>query len=207
MRYYIADLHFFHGGLNDHMDMRGFPDVGTMNAYMVSQWNKKVHKKDEVVILGDLSFGKGEETNEILRQLKGKLYLIEGNHERYLKDKEFHADRFEWIKPYAELHDNKRKIVLSHYPIFCYNGQYKTDDEGSPRTYMLYGHVHDTFDERLVDEFISITRASVKKQIGSSEEKPIPCNMINCFCKFSDYTPLSLDEWIALDERRRGGSK
>ena len=60
MRYYIADLHFFHGGLNDHMDMRGFPDVGTMNAYMVSQWNKKVHKKDEVVILGDLSFGKGE---------------------------------------------------------------------------------------------------------------------------------------------------
>lgn len=27
--------------------------------------------------------------------------------------------------------------------------------------------------------------------------------MINCFCMFSDYTPLSLDEWIEVDARRR----
>ena len=27
--------------------------------------------------------------------------------------------------------------------------------------------------------------------------------MINCFCKFSDYIPLSLDEWITLDKNRR----
>jgi hypothetical protein len=27
--------------------------------------------------------------------------------------------------------------------------------------------------------------------------------MINCFCQFSDYVPLSLDEWIALDKNRR----
>jgi len=28
----------------------------------------------------------------------------------------------------------------------------------------------------------------------------IPCNMINCFCKYSDYEPLTLDEWIALEK-------
>ena len=27
--------------------------------------------------------------------------------------------------------------------------------------------------------------------------------MINCFCMFSGYTPLSLDEWIEVDRRRR----
>ena len=27
--------------------------------------------------------------------------------------------------------------------------------------------------------------------------------MINCFCMFSGYTPLSLDEWIEKDAARR----
>ena len=31
----------------------------------------------------------------------------------------------------------------------------------------------------------------------------IPCNMINCFCMFSNYEPLSLDEWIEVDRNRR----
>lgn len=33
----------------------------------------------------------------------------------------------------------------------------------------------------------------------------IPCHMINCFCMFSDYQPLTLDEWIENDRRRREG--
>lgn len=203
MRYYISDLHFFHEGLNDKMDNRGFADAGEMNDFMVRQWNRRVHRNDEVVILGDFSFGKGKETKEILDCLNGKLYLIEGNHDRYLKDKEFDCSRFEWIKPYAELHDNKRKVILCHYPVFCYNGQYRRDDKGNPRSYMLYGHVHGSYDEYLVNEFIRMTRNSAKIPMGGSEAAPIPCHMINCFCKFSDYTPLTLEEWIELDEKRR----
>lgn len=38
---------------------------------------------------------------------------------------------------------------------------------------------------------------------GSSEKVEIPCQMINCFCMFSDYVPLTLDEWIQLDKKRR----
>mgnify|MGYP000959594617 CR=1 FL=1 len=38
---------------------------------------------------------------------------------------------------------------------------------------------------------------------GSKEEVPIPCQMINCFCMFSDYIPLTLDEWIQVDRERR----
>lgn len=203
MRYYISDLHFFHENLNTKMDCRGFASAEEMNAYMISQWNKKVRSCDDVVILGDLSFGHAPETNALLQKLHGKLYLIEGNHDNYLSDKNFDRTRFKWIKPYAEMSDRKRKVILSHYPIFCYNGQYKVDEKGNPKTYMLYGHVHDTYDEVLINQFQKMTREAKRTMIGSEELRSIPCNMINCFCLYSDYVPLTLDEWIELDAKRR----
>jgi hypothetical protein len=68
---------------------------------------------------------------------------------------------------------------------------------------MLYGHVHNTYDELLVNSFIRITASSRRSTRGETVEKPIPCNMINCFCMYSDYTPLTLDEWIENDRIRR----
>ena len=197
MRYYIADCHFFHGALNKKMDCRGFADVDSMNQYMIDKWNSKVKSTDEVVIIGDLSWGNAEETNKFLNKLKGRLYLIQGNHDRFLTNNNYNSNRFVWIKPYAEMHDNGRKVVLCHYPIVCYNGQYKLDDKGNPRTYMLYGHVHDTHDQRLLEKFQEMIRDTMV--IGpDGVERQIPCNMINCYCGYSDYEPLTLDEWIAL---------
>lgn len=201
MRYYIADPHFFHGALNTKMDRRGFESVEAMNEYMLRQWNRKVRKNDEVVILGDLSWGKAEETNELLERLNGRLYLIQGNHDRFLKNKDYNAGRFVWIKPYEELQDNKRKVILCHYPIMCYNGQYRVDENGNPKVYMLYGHVHDTQDQRLLERFQAITRETASVS-PDGKARQIPCNMINCFCMYSDYVPLTLDEWIACEKRR-----
>lgn len=201
MRYYIADPHFFHGALNTKMDRRGFESVEAMNEHMLRQWNRKVRKNDEVVILGDLSWGKAEETNELLNRLNGRLYLIQGNHDRFLKNKDYNAGRFVWIKPYEELQDNKRKVILCHYPIMCYNGQYRVDENGNPKVYMLYGHVHDTQDQRLLERFQAITRETASVSPDGTARQ-IPCNMINCFCMYSDYVPLTLDEWIACERRR-----
>jgi hypothetical protein len=84
----------------------------------------------------------------------------------------------------------------------CYNGQYRQDEQGAPKRYMLYGHVHNTYDEQLVNEMIMRTRNS--ELTGRDGQKfNIPCNLINCFCMFSDYEPLSLDEWIETDRKRR----
>ena len=202
MRYYIADSHFFHEALNTKMDKRGFENVEKMNDYMVEKWNTRVRNNDDVVILGDLSWGKAKETNELLERLNGRLYLIEGNHDRFLKNKEYNAGRFVWIKPYEELKDDKRKVVLCHYPIMCYKGQYHVDENGNPKVYMLHGHVHDTMDQRLLEQFQEITRESqVEGRDGRKHN--IPCNLINCFCMYSDYTPLTLDEWIVCDRKRR----
>lgn len=202
MRYYIADLHFFHAAMNSKMDCRGFADITQMNEYMIQKWNGKVRKNDEVVIIGDFSWGSPEETTELLKRLNGRMYLIQGNHDRFLKHKEMDLRRFVWVKPYEELQDNRRKVVLCHYPIMCYNGQYRLDEKGNPRTYMLYGHVHDTMDQKLLDQFQEMTRQTVTLDVQGNE-RHIPCQMINCFCKYSDYEPLTLDEWIECDRRRR----
>lgn len=207
MRYYIADLHFFHESLNTQMDKRGFGNVDEMNEYMISQWNKKIRKQDDVVILGDFSMGKGAGTNDILKRLNGVKYLIEGNHDKYLNDRKFDKSLFRWIKPYEELKDNKRKVILSHYPIMCYNGQYRVDDSGKPKAYMLYGHVHDTRDEALINRFQEETRQTLVTARDGVSLKNIPCHMINCFCMYSDYMPLTLDEWIENDRVRRGTLK
>ena len=202
MRYYISDLHFYHEAINQKMDCRGFATVEEMNEYMIEKWNKKVRKNDEVVILGDFSWGTAKQTNEILERLKGKLFLITGNHDKFVKQRTVHVERFGWIKPYEELSDDKRKVVLCHYPIMCYNGQYRLDKEGNPKTYMLYGHVHDTMDERLLEQFQEIVRHT-ETVTAEGTKRLIPCNMINCFCKYSDYEPLTLDEWIAVDAKRK----
>lgn len=195
MRYYIADCHFFHGTLNSKMDNRGFENVEAMNEYMIRKWNAKVKSNDEVVIIGDFSWGTAEETNKLLNKLRGRLYLIQGNHDRFLTNGNYNASRFVWIKPYAEMHDNGRKVVLCHYPIMCYNGQYRLDEKGNPKTYMLYGHVHNTHDQRLLEQFQEMMR-NTKVEGPDGVVRNIPCNMINCYCGFSDYEPLTLDEWI-----------
>lgn len=203
MRYYISDLHFYHENLLTKMDKRGFASCDEMHEYMLKKWNDKVREQDEVVILGDVSMERGKLTDVMLQQLKGHLFLVTGNHDKFLQDRRFDASRFEWIKPYAEWNDNGKKVVLCHYPVFCYNGQYRLDREGNPKTYMLYGHVHDSQDEILVNDFIRQTRQMLHTNYGEKEAYPIPCQMINCFCMFSDYTPLSLEEWISVDNKRR----
>ena len=202
MRYYIADLHFFNGVLNTKMNKRGFASTEEMNEYMIRKWNEKVRPKDEVVVLGDFSYGNAEETNKLLERLHGRIYLIEGNHDHFSSNSGFNSKRFVWVKQYAEMKDNGRKVVLCHYPIMCYNGQYRLDENGNPVAYMLYGHVHNTRDQRLLDQFQAITRSTVA-HCKDGVDRTIPCNMINCFCGYSDYTPLSLDEWIECDKKRR----
>lgn len=201
MRYYIADTHFFHRNLILRMDNRNFKTVEEMNEKMIEIHNNKVRKNDEVIFIGDFSFGTAEQTMEILKRMNGTKYLIEGNHEKYIKDANFDKKLFKWIKPYVELKDNKRKVVINHYPILFYNGQYRLNEDGTPSTYHLCGHVHDTNDNKLLNKFI-LEQRNTKTIPASGKESYMPSNIINCFCMFSNYEPLTLDEWIEVNEKR-----
>ncbi len=204
MRYYISDCHFYHNALLAHMDKRGFESVEKMNEAMIEAWNSRVRKNDEVVILGDFSWGTTEQTEEILKQLKGKKFLIRGNHDLFLEDKKFDASKyFGWVKDYAELSDNKRKVVLSHYPIACYNGQYRRNEQGVPTAFMLHGHIHSTQDQDFMDAWCDFLSRQKHLSLHTHEMEGVPCQIINCFCQYSNYVPQTLDEWIEIDKNRR----
>lgn len=132
MRYYISDLHFYHANMNTRMDKRGFESVEAMNEYMISQWNKKVRKNDEVVILGDFSIDKGEKTNELLRRLNGRKYLIIGNHDRFLNDKDFDRSLFKWI----EL-DRKRRTTIPELSEYQDNWMEDLGDDPADTTNLI----------------------------------------------------------------------
>ena len=158
-KFYIADCHFGHGNLNTKMDYRGFSSPEEMDNYMIEQWNKKVHAGDEVYIIGDLIWKhESADIPNFLNKLHGKKFLITGNHDHLWLpkyDNEKHGG-FHWIKDYAEIRDNKRIVILSHYPMLVYNHQFRDD------VWMLHGHVHWTADQTLVDKYKDIAKQSLR---------------------------------------------
>lgn len=185
------------------MDKRGFSDALEMNEYMIKKWNNKVRRNDEVVILGDLSLARANPTNEILGRLNGRLYLLVGNHDKWVRQSGANLGRFQWVKDYAEMADDGRKVVLGHYYIPTYNGQYRRNQDGTPKTWMLFGHVHNTLDMKYIDDYQDTVRKQVRKAEGYEGLQNVPSQAINCFCVYSDYTPLTLDEWIEIEKTRR----
>ena len=90
-----------------------------MNTTLISNWNIVISPKDEVYFLGDLMLGgNGIAANELLRQLNGIKYLVQGDHDDYVDCKDFDRTLFIWVKRYAVLKYNRFKIVLFHFQIF-----------------------------------------------------------------------------------------
>lgn len=185
------------------MDKRGFKDVYEMNDYIIQKQNSRVKPNDEVFILGDISLGTVKQTNDIFKKLNGKLFLISGNHDiMYLRSPDFNRRRFKWIKPYAEIIDDGRKVCLCHFPILCYNKQYRKNHRGEYDTWMVHGHVHNTDDQILLDKVRKVVEESYTTNRNGVKNQ-MPFNLINTFCMYSDYTPMTLDEWIEIDKKRR----
>ena len=137
MIFFTADTHFCHGNIINICN-RPFKDTEAMNKTLINNWNTYVTDHDEVYILGDFMHkGNAKTANEILSRLKGKKYLIKGNHENYLSDPHFNLHLFEWIKDYHAVTLDGIKFILFHYPILEWDNYFR----GSIH---LYGHVHNS---------------------------------------------------------------
>ena len=137
MIYFTADNHFCHGNIIGSCQ-RPFNNMHKMNKVMIERWNSCVNANDEVYILGDFQYrGTGKEANEILSRLKGRKYLIKGNHEHYLTDQFFRPEAFEWIKDYFVLKYEGMEFILFHFPMLSWHKSHY----GSIH---LYGHVHNS---------------------------------------------------------------
>lgn len=172
-KFYISDLHIGHKNVLT-FDKRPFSNLNEMHEVIISNWNCVVNNDDEVYILGDFAW-KNDIGLEILKQLKGKKFLILGNHDRINSEMQRY---FVWIKPYAEIKDNDTLVILCHYPI----AHWKNADYGSIH---LYGHIHSGRDCRPFEQY---------KQIIEATERTYKC--YNMGCMLHNYTPKTLAQII-----------
>lgn len=181
--YYTSDLHFGHENVIK-FDNRPFQTVKQMNETIINNWNKKVHNDDMVYILGDFCWGKQPDWIYFLSMLKGQKALITGNHD--LKQMSSNLKRLLFdIKPYKDIADKDRRVIMCHYPIPFYVADY------SDNCYMLYGHLHNTIEETFMQDIKTMIKENDYR--GKSANK---CHFYNCFCGFYDYEPVTLDEII-----------
>lgn len=172
MLYVTSDLHFGHSNVITFTN-RPFKDVEEMDNTLISNWNSTVTDEDDIYILGDITLKRDVEyILPILKKLKGRKYLIKGNHDHFIKH-EILAEEFVWIKDYYELKYNKRKFVLCHYPFEEWNNSYR----GS---YHLHGHQHNPTTYN-----ISQSKPKRKYDVG---------------CDANDYKPVLLDNIIQFFE-------
>lgn len=187
MNYFIADLHFGHKNCLA-FDNRSFKTIEEHDEELIKRWNDTVGIEDDVYILGDISWHNTTKTIEIFKNLNGNKHLIIGNHDhKLLKNRELRS-LFMEITDYKELHipgvdgkENSNGIVLSHYPIPCFNHHYYG-------WYHLYGHVHSSYEENMM--------CRVKYELESLYN--VPCKMYNigAMMPYMGYTPRTLNEII-----------
>ncbi|GFI23113.1 hypothetical protein IMSAGC011_01890 [Lachnospiraceae bacterium] len=134
MIYFTADLHFYHEKIIKHTQ-RPFHTVEEMNKSLIKNWNDKVTNKDEVYILGDFTMKGAEMASALLYSLKGKKYLIRGNHDNFVDCMSFEQSLFVSVRDYIEISYRNTQFVLFHYPILEWHGFGK-------EAVMLHGHQH-----------------------------------------------------------------
>ena len=194
MNYYISDLHFFHKNVTSegtNFDNRPFKTMEEMHETIKNNWNSRVTGSDHVYIMGDMCWKHNESSISLVSQLKGQKILVLGNHDS-IKDQRY-RQLFHEIVPYKELYDvidgKQYGIILSHYPIAFWNHQHiKTKDGNEHRKWaiQLYGHVHNSVEEKIFQMFI--------KSLSVTWNIKCEAYNVGCMMKYMDYTPRSLKE-------------
>ena len=138
--YVTSDTHFGHSKPFLY-GPRGFQTVEDHDKTIIKNWNETIDWDDDVYLLGDVMLENNDYGIYCLKQLKGKIHIIRGNH-----DSDMRMDLYKECHNVVEVCDakflkvNKQSFFLSHYP--CLTANY---DDGKPlnRCFIsLCGHLH-----------------------------------------------------------------
>ena len=169
--FFISDTHFWHEGALKFEGRTHFSSVEEMNETIISNWNARVKGNDRVYIMGDM-FYKADpaDVEEVLSRLKGKMYLIRGNHDGSWIEKIDYKKYFVEVAYMLEDNDGQRALTLCHYPLLIWKHQHKS--------YMIHGHLHvDT-----TDDFWPLIR---------SRER-----VLNAAVEINGFAPVTFDELV-----------
>lgn len=154
-----------------------------MEDEMVKRWNTAVGTGDTVYILGDFCWGNEREWNRILDLLCGKKILVRGNHDlRRFSDLDSLHSKLVDVCDYMEIEDAGRHVVLSHYPIVCFNNHFHG-------WYHLYGHVHTSFEAQMMEHDKLLMQDLYQREHRMYN--------VGCMVPYMNYTPKTLTDIIS----------
>ena len=135
-----SDWHFGHNKEFLYVP-RGFATIEEHNEQLIKNHNSVVNEDDDVYVLGDLMLGDQELGIECIKQLKGRLHIIRGNHDTDMKWEKYKElpNVVELIGWATMLKYRKYHFYLSHFPTMTPN----IEKESLKQTVInLYGHTH-----------------------------------------------------------------
>lgn len=134
--YVFSDPHFDSENIIVNCD-RPFRSVSEMNTKLIENYNAIIQKQDICYWLGDVMYGATKEkVSKILNRMRGRKYLILGNHDRGHSETWWLSCGFDKVFS-NPIYDAKRYIILSHepleefgnmHPIVNYHGHIHTQD-------------------------------------------------------------------------------
>ena len=115
------------------------------DEWLIDKWNKTIAKGDFVYILGDFCLGNREYTEKMLSRLKGRKFLIRGNHDKSCNGLERY---FEWVgdikevkfthNQYPFIDENETfALEMCHFPMLTWNRR-------PHGTCHIHGHCHNS---------------------------------------------------------------
>ncbi len=118
--WFTADLHLGHLRLAEEFRQGPFePNVEAHNEWLLTTLNERVGPFDDLYVLGDAFMGPKSAHESLFKALPGaRKYLIRGNHDSSATAK----FGWEWVRDLATFKNNKRSIVMSHFPFLSWEG-------------------------------------------------------------------------------------
>jgi len=171
--YFIGCLHLGHKWMAHH---RGFQDEFYHDEKIIENWNKVIHKKDLVWILGDITMETKEHYYQLDR-LNGRKKVVLGNHDL----PEYTRELLNYVETVAGIVDYKG-YILSHIPIhpneigFCRGN--------------IHAHIHEN---ELHEVMIKYRYDDPDGAYG-----PTKFRYYNVDAKLLNYTPKTLEQLIRI---------
>lgn len=193
--WFTSDLHLGHGFV---AKLRGFDSAEEHDAEIMENWARKVHKGDQVWVLGDLAVTSSAARIELLigriGTLPGVKHLIPGNHDACHpmhrdshKYQSLYSRGFESVQPFARRRVNGTEVLLSHFPYEADHtdearySQYRLRDEGR---WLLHGHVHS--EQKISGRQVHVGLDAWRMQPVHLEDVAVmmtdPCGGSGCTC-------------------------
>lgn len=139
--WFTSDLHFYHNNICKYCN-RPYNSVEEMHEALIANWNSVVKEDDVVFLLGDIGFCGMERLRPLISQLKGNIFLIQGNHDSdnlvealYREGYIVNHSRLESITIIGDEECPDQHLTLCHFPMI----DWPNKERGA---WMVHAHQH-----------------------------------------------------------------